>query len=156
MIEALRRLVCSYLCKPEEEAHPFTILRHRSGQHIRLVLHRQYPNARIRIADADYSAPTLQEFNRWIREDTVSERRYQAEHHDCDDFAHAIQCQIFQIGHRLETTITMAYCEGYAQDGYHAFNLLIDTQDNIFIVEPQSDVVVPADESAYLPDFIQL
>jgi hypothetical protein len=34
--------------------------------------------------------------------------------------------------------------------------MLLDTQDNIYIVEPQDDAVVPADESVYLPDFIFL
>lgn len=156
MIEALRRLVCARLCKPEEEPHPFTTLRHRSGQHIRLVLSKQYPNANIRMRDADYSTPNLHVFNNWLLDDTVSDRLYHAEYHDCDDFAAAIRCKMFKIGHALKTTLTIAYCEGQAPRGYHAFNLLIDDKDDVYVVEPQSDAVVPAAESTYLPDFIQL
>ena len=156
MIEALRRLVCAHLCKPEEEPHPFSILRHRTGQHIRDVLHRQYPGARIRIADADYSAPTLREFEAWLRADPVSEMVYRKEFFDCDDSARALRCGMFKVGRATKTTITLAYCEGYAQDEYHAFCIFIDDQDSLYIVEPQSDEVVPAAESVYLPDFIQL
>jgi hypothetical protein len=156
MIEALRRLVCSYLCKSEETPHPFTTLRHRSGQHIRLVLQKQYPNARIRIADADYSAPTLREFEAWLRADPVSEMVYRKEFFDCDDSARAVRCAVFKVGRALKTTITLAYVEGYAPEGYHAYNLLIDGEDTVWIVEPQSDHCVEASRSSYMADFIQL
>lgn len=156
MIEALRRLVCAHLCKPEEEPHPFSILRHRTGQHIRDVLHRQYPGARIRIADADYSAPTLREFEAWLRADPVSEMVYRNEWRDCDDSARALRCAVFKVGHALKTTLAVAYCEGYAPEGYHAYNLLIDSEDTVWIVEPQSDHCVEASRSSYMTDFIQL
>lgn len=155
-IEALRRFVCMRLCNTDEVPHPFTTLRHRSGSHLRLVLQKQYPNATLRLRDADYSTPILRELNEWLRDDAVSERQYHAEYHDCDDFANAIRCKIFKIGHALKTTLTVAYCEGYSPGGYHAFNLVIDDADGIYIIEPQSDKVVPAAESTYLPDFIQL
>ena len=164
-LETIRRLVCAHLCKPEEEPHlckpeeephPFSILRHRTGQHIREVLHRQYPGARLHIRDRAYSTLNLQEFNRWIQKDCVSERQYFADWHDCDDFADAIRCKIVPIAHSLKTTLVVTYSEGYNPTDYHAFNMLLDTHDRIFIIEPQDDAVVPADESVYLPDFIFL
>jgi hypothetical protein len=63
---------------------------------------------------------------------------------------------MFKIGQDYQTTLTIAYCEGYTAGGYHAYNLLIDNTDAIYIIEPQTDSIVPADESTYKTDFIQL
>ena len=152
---ALLRYICNHLCR-DEPSPPFTILRHRSWRHLLLVLQKQFPNAVIRIADKDYSAPTKQEFEAWLKSDLTNEHQYHAEYYDCDDFAEALRCAIFKVGHAMKTTLTVAYCEGSAPGGYHAFNLLIDDKDRIFIIEPQTDFVIPADESTYVPDFVQL
>jgi hypothetical protein len=66
------------------------------------------------------------------------------------------RCKIFKIGQSYKTTLTIAYCEGHTDGGYHAYNLLIDNKDEIFIIEPQDDHIVPADNSTYRTDFIQL
>jgi hypothetical protein len=116
----------------------------------------QFPAANIRIADMNYSAPTRGEFDAWLQEDNVSTRTYHPEWFDCDDFARAIRCKMFKIGQNCKTTLTIAYCEGQTVGGYHAFNMLLDDKDSIYIVEPQNDHVVPADESSYKPDFIQV
>jgi hypothetical protein len=152
----LRQQLCKLLCPPEEPEIPFRTLRHRSGQHIRLVLQKQCPNARLKIRDREYSTLNLEEFNRWIQADCISERQYYADWHDCDDFADAIRCKISQIAHTLQTTLVVLYCEGYVEGGYHAFNMLLDDKDNIYIIEPQNDHVVPEAESTYFPDFIML
>ena len=154
---ALLRYICNHLCR-DEPSSPFTILRHRSWRHLLLVLQKQFPNAVIRIADKDYSAPTKQEFEAWLRSDPTNEHQYHAEYYDCDDFAEALRCAMFRVGHKLKTTITLAYCEGHVSgvNGRHAFNLLIDDQDAMYIIEPQNDSVIPANESTYLPDFIQI
>jgi len=156
MIEAIRQLICGRLCVREPDPHPFTLLRHRTGEHIKSLLQFQYPCAHIRIRDREYSTLNLREFNKWIREDCVSEREYHADWHDCDDFADAIRCKIFPIAHSLKTTLVVLYSEGYNPGDYHAFNLLIDDTDAIYVIEPQEDHVVPAAESVYLPDFIML
>lgn len=156
MFETVCRYLYRCICKSDEEPHPFSILRHRTGQHIREVLQKQYPNARLHIRDREYSTFNLHEFNRWIQKDCISEREYFADWHDCDDFADAIRCKIFQIAHALKTTLVVLYCEGFNPTDYHAFNMLLDDQDRIFIVEPQSDAVIPATESKYRPDFIFL
>lgn len=155
---SIKRRLCEYLCKktePEPE-HPFALLRHRSGQHIRQKLQVQFPNAHIRIPDMNLSAPTQAEFEAWLQEDNVSTRTYHKNWFDCEDFARAIRCKMFKIGQRYKTTLTVAYCEGYVFGKYHAYNLLIDNTDAIYIIEPQNDRVVPVDESRYETDFIQI
>lgn len=152
----LRQRLCKYLCTQEEPEHPFTTLRHRSGQHIRQKLQIQFPNAHIRIADSDYSTPTRAEFEVWLKKDAGDLRKYHAEWYDCDDFARAMRCELFKIGQQYETMLSVAYCEGHTKGGYHAFNLLIDNTDAIHIIEPQTDLITPANESNYIPDFIQL
>jgi len=155
MIETIRQLICKRFCTFEPQ-HPFTTLQHRSGQHLRSLLLMEYPDVNIRIADSDYSAPTLPDFETWIRADCISERKYYAEWHDCDDFARALRCAAFRVGQSLKTTLTVLYCEGYNPDDYHAFNMFIDDKDRIFIIEPQDDQVVLMEDSTYKPDFIQL
>jgi len=157
MINTIRRVLCKQLCPTEPEPHPFTVLRHRAGKHLGLVLRKQFPNANIHIRDRkEYSTLNLQEFNRWIQNDSISERQYHEDWYDCDNFADDLQCEIRHIARSLKTTLTVMYCEGYAPGGYHAFNLMLDTIDHIFIIEPQDDAVVPVDESNYKPDFIFL
>jgi hypothetical protein len=97
----------------------------------------------------------VKEFERWLHIDLVNEKIYVAEYHDCDDFSRALRCAIFKWGHDMKTTLTVAYAEGYALDTYHAFNLLIDERDRVWIVEPQSDIITAAGDSEYVPDFIQ-
>ena len=153
----IRQRICHYLCKkPAPERPTFTTLRHRAGQHIRQKLQVQFPAANIRIADADYSAPTRQEFDAWLLEDQVSTRAYHPEWYDCDDFARALRCKAFQIGQDYKTTLTIAYCEGYTPNGYHAYNLLIDNLDAIYIIEPQNDNVIPIEVCGWRTDFILL
>ena len=134
----------------------FRALSSQSGTHIHQLLQRQYPDAEIRVADSVYNAPTKREFEAWLKSNPVSDRQYHAEYYDCDDFAEALRCAIFKVSHVMKITLTVAYCEGYALGSYHAFNLLIDEADKLWIVEPQNDSVVPDTESAYLPDFIQI
>ena len=152
----LRQLLCEYLCDKPEQDRPFTALRHQSGQHIRRILQKQIPNAHIRIPDMNLSAPTKAEFEEWLQEDNVSTRTYHPEWFDCEDFARAIRCKMFKMGQNYKTTLTVAYCEGYMGKEYHAYNLLIDNKDDIYIIEPQDDSCVPADESTYRTDFIQI
>ena len=152
----IKQRLCEYLCNKPEPEHPFTTLRHRSGQHILRILQKTFPVATIRIPDMNLSAPTQAEFEAWLQEDNVSTRTYHPEWFDCDDFARAIRCKMFKIGQNYKTTLTAAYCEGYALGGYHAYNLLIDNEDWVYIIEPQNDRIVPEDESDYRTDFIQL
>ena len=154
MIDTIKRMICN-LCK-EEPQHPFTTLKHRSGQHIRNVLRTAFPDAEIKIADKEYSSPTMGEFNRWILRDCTSEYNYFKEYFDCDNFARMLRCAMFKINMSYKTEITMPYCEGDSPEGYHAFNAVVTSNDDVFIVEPQSDEVVPYRESVNKPDFVQL
>lgn len=151
----IRRLICKHLCDKVETPDPFTTLRHRSSQHIWQVLQRQFPIAQIRIRDRDLSAPTLYEFEIWLHKDLGDEEKYHPEWYDCDDFAIALRHEIFKLGKHYKTTLTIAYCEGYDGTEYHGYNLLIDNNDAIYIIEPQNDHVVPANDSEYRTDFIQ-
>lgn len=157
IMEFLRALICPPPCEDEPVVRPFTILHHVPGSHVRSMLRAAFPEAHIRIADADYSTVSLDEFNAWLKNDDVSEMRYYAQHFDCDDSARAIRCRIFAIGQAYKTTIAVAYCEGYTSTGeYHAFNIFLDSDDDLWILEPQTDFVSTPDESDYKPDFIQL
>lgn len=155
---SIRGILCTWLCpepvQPSER--PFDVLHTRTGDHVYTVVRNAYPRAQIKIADAVYSTVSLEEFNKWIRDDMVSDRRYYKNYFDCDNFARWLRCAMFKINLVYKTEITMLYCEGGAPGGYHAFNMFIDDADNLYIVEPQDDHVVPYYDSVYEPDFIQL
>lgn len=151
LLQLIRSMVCS-----DKTPRPFDVLYSRSGDHIRDVLRAAFPHAQIKIADRKYSAPSIEDFNRWIKKDCVSERQYFAEYHDCDNFARALRCAMFKINLFYKTEITMPYCEGDSAEGYHAFNAIVTNDDSVFIAEPQSDEVVPYRESDCVPDFVQL
>ena len=151
----LKTLLCGLFCD-DAVPKPFTTLRHRSGQHLRLVLQKQFPNAQIRIPDTNLSTPSLKDVEAWLRKDLTSEKKYQTEWYDCEDFAREIRCKMFKIGQAYKTTIAIAYCEGYTLNGYHGYNMLIDDRDQVYIIEPQNDHCVPVGESEYRTTFIQL
>ena len=153
---SLRQRLCEYLCEKPDIPRPFTKLRLRSSQLILQRLRRQFPNAQIRLPDPNLSAPTLKETEKWLLKDITSEKEYNEDWFDCEDFAREIRCKVFKIGQAYKTTLTIAYCEGYNPKDYHGYNLLIDDKDEIYIIEPQTDHLVPAHESDYRTDFIQL
>lgn len=157
---SIRTLLCELLCPPpcddEPVERPFNKLYARTGDHVKTVLRRTYPSAQIKIADRTYSTVSLKEFDTWIRNDMVSARKYYKEYFDCDNFARWLRCAMFKVNLTYKTEITMLYCEGDAPDGYHAFNIFIDNDDNVYVVEPQDDYVIPYTDSLYKPDFIQL
>lgn len=151
----IRRLICKHLCDKVENLDPFTTLQHRSRQYLILILRKQFPNAQIKLRDRVFSAPSLYEFEVWLHNDLGDEEKYNPEWYDCDDFAIALRHEIFKLGKHYKTTLTIAYCEGYDGPEYHGYNLLIDNNDAMYIIEPQDDNIVPANDSAYRTDFIQ-
>lgn len=152
----IKRLLCEYLCNKPEPERPFTKLRLRSSQLIRQRLQRQFPNAQIRIRDRDLTATTKREFEAWLERDIGNYKKYHKGWYDCDDYAMELRYKMFKFGHTYKTTFTIAYCEGLLWSEYHAYNLLIDNKDAIYIIEPQNDRIVPADESNLQTEFIQI
>lgn len=150
--------ICENLCKQctDDPYRPFDTLYPISGYSIYKTLHAQYPDAHIRIADEEYTTVSLNEFNRWIREDCVSKRKYYKNWFDCDNFARELRCAMFKIGRAYKTEFAMSYTEGMAPGGYHAFNIFVDPDGDVFVVEPQDDHVTHVVRSEYIPDFIQL
>lgn len=153
---SIRQRICNYLCEKPPKRNPFTILKRRNSTHISNTLYDQFHGAHIRIRDKTLNAPTRKEFEAWLKNDPGNLKKYHAEWYDCDDFAIALRHEMVKIGQAYKTTLTVMYCEGYMPSGYHAYNMLIDNTDAIYIIEPQNDHVVPVDDSKYLTDFIQL
>lgn len=153
---AIRQLLCKYLCNKPEPERPFTALRHQSGQHIRQVLQIQFPAAQIKIRDVNLTATTKAEFEAWLEKDLGNYKKYHKDWYDCDDYAIELRHKMFKFGHEYKTTFTVAYCEGYMGREYHAYNLMVDNTDRIYIIEPQEDGCILADLSDYQTDFIQI
>lgn len=153
----IRQLLCEYLCeKQQEPERPFTHLRLRSSLIVWKRLRRQFPIETIKIRDGNLTAPTKIEFEAWLEKDLGNFKKYHKDWYDCDDYAMELRYKMFKFGHEYQTTFTVAYCEGWLGDEYHAYNLVTDNTDEIYIIEPQNDHLVLASESKYRTEFIQI
>lgn len=142
--------------RTREPIGPFDTLHHRRASDIYTIIRAAYAGAYIRISDREYSTVPLVDFKKWLKSDDISDKIYHREWYDCDNFAHGVKCNLYDMGEKYKTEIVLCYCEGNSPVGYHAFNLFIDSADNMFILEPQTDVLTPWHRSEYKPDFIQL
>lgn len=94
--------------------------------------------AKIYIADQWYYLPTLQEVFDFLDGDETDKEHYVSEFHDCDDFSFRLMGQ-FHV--KPWSAVPMAI----VWSGVHAYNLIIVTQDGVFLIEPQTDAVFKPD-----------
>lgn len=88
--------------------------------------------------DRTYNTYSLDTLNEGLIENSISEEKYRKEVRDCDDFAFATFAAIrakhlgIPFGVVIGTTV-----EGTS----HAWNIFIDTDDEIWFIEPQNDKI---------------
>lgn len=153
---SIKQLLCEYLCKKPEPERPFIKTRLRSSLRVGQRLSWEFPLAKIKIRDQNLIAPTKIEFEAWLKKDLGNYKKYHKDWYDCDDYAMELRYKFFRFGHVYKSTFTVAYCEGYMGSEYHAYNLVTDNKDEIYIIEPQNDHLVLASESTYRTEFIQI
>ena len=122
---------------------------------IRRAIKKVYPLAQVKIPDNCFMVLLKEEIQRWLDTDPFKGVEYKKTWFDCDDFATRARCLVKQIGRVQEKNFLFAYCEGDTPEGRHAFNLVIDLDVNIWIIEPQSNTMTLSTNSEYEPDFIQ-
>lgn len=87
----------------------------------------------IYLSDGHYDLCSLKEAKRFLKADKSDLKKYKHEVYDCDNFSRALW------GYWQEWQATI--CMGIAWSKGHAFNIFIDDQFEIYIIEPQSDHV---------------
>jgi hypothetical protein len=155
-MKSIKQQLCEYLCKKPEPERPFTTIRLRSSLRVWDRLTREFPSAVVKIRDRSLTAPSKNEFQAWLTNDIGNHTKYQKDWYDCDDYAMDIRYKMFKLGHEYKTTFTVAYCEGHTESGYHAYNLLTDNKDAIYIIEPQTDRLMLPSECNYRTEFIHI
>lgn len=107
-------------------------------------------SAVIRYGDGTYYLPTLSEVRQLLNKSQGDRRTWTAERFDCDDFSyvlkgeaaiHSYDGQDFRFG--LCIGIIWGYFDWV--NGYHAVNWFVDNKKQLYLIEPQTDVIYPAD-----------
>lgn len=86
-------------------------------------------------ADNLYSVPKKDDVIAFLVQSGIPKEQYKNEVHDCDDFAR----EFWTLANNdSDTTAQYNYTIAYARSSNHAFNLLLDESNQIWIIEPQS------------------
>jgi len=89
---------------------------------------------RVHVIDEKYFLTNLENLNRFLYKDLTNFKTYLSEQSDCDDFA----IQLWAKFKKLYPNFAF----GFAISNTHAFNVFIDSNLKIWIVEPQTDEVI--------------
>ena len=83
------------------------------------------------LSDDNYSTTSVDEANIFTKASSIESVTYTSEH-DCDNFSFALN------GYWSDSLYS--FCFGVAWSGNHAFNLMIDDKEKIWICEPQNNM----------------
>ena len=84
-------------------------------------------------ADTYYRLVSKADFDRWIKKDTTSERKYIKDLYDCDDFAHDL------VTYAHEWVPGLCIGEVWIKSRPHAINIFVDIDKKVWMYEPQND-----------------
>ena len=93
----------------------------------------------IQITDEYLNVTTMNEAKKFSNDTKVANRVWVKEDHDCDNFAAALW--------GYYNTGLWSYAFGYARSNSHAFNIMIDNDKKIWIVEPQTNEYMNLEEA---------
>jgi len=99
----------------------------------------------IYLSDLKYKTFPISELKRFLRTDWTDKKKWVREVHDCDEFS-------FQLM-GLINKWAGACAFGIAWSPVHAYNIWIDDKKQLWIIEPQTDILYKPTEvnSPYLP-----
>jgi len=84
--------------------------------------------------DEKYSLGNFEDLKAFLKKDFTNLKLYLSEQSDCDDFA-------IQLWNRFKK-INPNFAFGFAISNTHAFNVFIDSNLKIWVIEPQTDEVI--------------
>lgn len=108
-----------------------------SNQDVRNLLSKYCGN--IYLSDMNYKTTSMTEAKRFTIDTRVSYRQWISESHDCDNFSFA------SMGYWSKGLWSFSY--GIAWSMNHAFNIMVDNNNQVWIVEPQTNVYTKIEES---------
>ncbi len=93
----------------------------------------------IYLVDRKYQLIEKSEMERFLANDKTNLIKYVPEWHDCDDFS-------FRLMGQVSVPNWSGIAFGIAFSKVHAFNLFVDAQQKVFLIEPQSDKIWAIDK----------
>jgi len=115
-------------------------------------LHEEIPTlTRVLLSDEKYQLPTKDCIIKFLSLDDTDKRKYVPIWYDCDDFSFRLMGQ-FHRGNWACLAI------GIAWSSTHAYNIFIDSLGTVYVIEPQTDVIIDhysaARDSEYATTFV--
>jgi len=97
----------------------------------------------IYLSDTSYALISKSEMLRFLKEDLVDLAKYTPEYYDCDDFS-------FRLHGALSLPVWGGIAFGIAWSATHAYNIFVDDERKVWIIEPQTDQLMkPSNVSPY-------
>jgi hypothetical protein len=124
----LRDLINNTQPKPIECKSYGTI----SNSDVYIKLRNLFPDCDINLSDSKFQLADVADAKIFTKDTQVAYGKWTTENHDCDNFSFAA------MGYWSEGLYSFAY--GIAWSQTHAFNIFIDRNKQIWIVEPQNNV----------------
>lgn len=104
-----------------------------------------FPFAKLYLADRDYYISPKGEIQEFLALDETDKEIYVSEVHDCDDFS-------FRLMGQYHTKPYSALAIGIAWSQVHAYNIIIDKDGLVWIIEPQTDELIAPSAAEYQYD----
>jgi hypothetical protein len=112
-------------------------------QSIRIALEKVYPWASLRIPDKEYEFPTRERLWYELITSYIDDYGYLAEITDCGDFSLFLHAWIRQQQYKAKWKKPLAFGEAWSKK--HAVNIAILATEEVVLIEPQTDHLLPAD-----------
>jgi len=123
------------------------------GEKVKTICKAAAPNCRLYISDTiHYGLITDEEMERFLREDKTDLEKYVVHKNDCDDRA-------WDLLGDLSQGAWAEIAAGFAWSNLHAFNVYINDQEQLMVIEPQTDKIMeysPNMHKYYTPIFLMM
>jgi hypothetical protein len=97
------------------------------------------------LSDNEYSTTSMTNAKAFTKKSMIETDKWIAEKHDCDNFSYALN------GYWADSLYS--FCFGIAWSKSHAFNIMIDNNEVIWICEPQTNTWILLEEAKLNKDY---
>jgi len=94
--------------------------------------------AQIILTDTKYNLPNLTSMIDFLKKDLSNFKFYRADEYDCDDFAVRLWAEVKKHSTGMAFGIVFSYG--------HVYNVFIDSNKNLWFVEPQTDKIMDLED----------
>ncbi len=104
----------------------------------------------IRFGDGSFYLPKLDEVRSILDSSQLDRRTWMEERFDCDDFAYVLKAEMSAYAYK-SNELRFALCVGMVWGnfdwvaGYHAVNWFVDSDQELYFIEPQTDEIYGKD-----------